>query len=48
MEASTNQLADPQMPIYDNLPSKILCRVINVELKVGFWFLGFINLSLFL
>ncbi|XP_039124424.1 auxin response factor 2A-like [Dioscorea cayenensis subsp. rotundata] len=33
VEASTNQLADPQMPIYDNLPSKILCRVINVELK---------------
>ena len=33
VEASTNQLADPQMPVY-NLPSKILCRVINVQLKV--------------
>lgn len=33
MEASTNQVADQQMPVYD-LPSKILCRVINVQLKV--------------
>ncbi|EEF51702.1 Auxin response factor, putative [Ricinus communis] len=32
VEASTNQLADQQMPVY-NLPSKILCRVINVQLK---------------
>ncbi|KAJ6809966.1 auxin response factor 2-like [Iris pallida] len=32
VEASTNQLADQQMPVY-NLPSKILCRVINVHLK---------------
>ncbi|XVF11428.1 hypothetical protein REPUB_Repub08aG0026600 [Reevesia pubescens] len=32
VEASTNQVADQQMPIY-NLPSKILCRVINVQLK---------------
>ncbi|KAH9331691.1 hypothetical protein KI387_003799 [Taxus chinensis] len=32
VEASTNQGADLQMPLY-NLPSKILCRVINVQLK---------------
>ncbi|PKA55277.1 Auxin response factor 2 [Apostasia shenzhenica] len=32
VEASTNQVADHQMPVY-NLPSKILCRVMNVELK---------------
>ncbi|XP_050103052.1 auxin response factor 2B-like isoform X2 [Malus sylvestris] len=32
MEASTNQLVDQQMPVY-NLASKILCRVINVSLK---------------
>eukprot|EP01018_Ginkgo_biloba_P017330 Gb_23328 [translate_table: standard] len=32
VEASTNQGADQQMPLY-NLPSKILCRVINVQLK---------------
>ncbi|XP_058102961.1 auxin response factor 2B-like [Magnolia sinica] len=32
VEASTNQVADQQMPVY-NLPSKILCRVINVQLK---------------
>ncbi|XP_057823264.1 auxin response factor 2B isoform X1 [Cryptomeria japonica] len=32
VEASTNQGADRQMPLY-NLPSKILCRVINVLLK---------------
>ncbi|XVF08611.1 hypothetical protein REPUB_Repub07fG0017800 [Reevesia pubescens] len=32
VEASTNQVAEQQMPIYD-LPSKILCRVINVQLK---------------
>ncbi|KAK8583775.1 hypothetical protein V6N12_068034 [Hibiscus sabdariffa] len=32
VEASTNQVADQQMPVY-NLPSKVLCRVINVQLK---------------
>lgn len=32
VEASTNQVADQQMPVY-NLPPKILCRVMNVELK---------------
>ncbi|GLT39932.1 hypothetical protein SLA2020_140970 [Shorea laevis] len=32
VEASTNQVADQQMPVYD-LPAKILCRVINVALK---------------
>ncbi|KAE9604239.1 putative transcription factor ARF family [Lupinus albus] len=32
VEASTNQVADQHMPVYD-LPSKILCRVINVQLK---------------
>ncbi|KAA8540625.1 hypothetical protein F0562_024456 [Nyssa sinensis] len=32
VEASTNQVADQAMPVY-NLPSKILCRVINVQLK---------------
>ncbi|KAI0510575.1 hypothetical protein KFK09_011180 [Dendrobium nobile] len=32
VEASTNQAANQQMPIYD-LPSKILCRVVNVDLK---------------
>ncbi|XP_016476812.2 auxin response factor 2A [Nicotiana tabacum] len=32
VEASTNQVADQQMPLY-NLPSKILCRVVNVLLK---------------
>ncbi|KAH7578516.1 hypothetical protein ACOSP7_000177 [Xanthoceras sorbifolium] len=32
VEASTNQVADQQMPLYD-LPSQILCRVINVQLK---------------
>ncbi|KAI0511442.1 hypothetical protein KFK09_012072 [Dendrobium nobile] len=32
MEASTNQMVEQQMPIYD-LPSKILCRVVNVDLK---------------
>ncbi|XP_071693016.1 auxin response factor 2A-like [Rutidosis leptorrhynchoides] len=32
VEASTNQVADQQMPIY-NLPAKILCRVVNVQLK---------------
>ena len=35
MEASTNQAAEQQMPLYD-LPSKLLCRVINVDLKVVF------------
>ncbi|KAF3502539.1 hypothetical protein F2Q69_00039993 [Brassica cretica] len=46
VEASTNQAAEQQMPLYD-LPSKILCRVINVDLKVAFaysivkvWFLS--------
>ncbi|KAK8965231.1 Auxin response factor 2 [Platanthera guangdongensis] len=32
VEASTNQMVDQQMPVYD-LPSKILCRVMNVGLK---------------
>ncbi|XP_015955707.1 auxin response factor 2B [Arachis duranensis] len=32
VEASTNQVAEQHMPVYD-LPSKILCRVINVMLK---------------
>ncbi|KAI3929707.1 hypothetical protein MKX01_025875 [Papaver californicum] len=32
VEASTNQVADQQMPVYD-LPTKIVCRVINVQLK---------------
>ncbi|CAL9161221.1 unnamed protein product [Musa hybrid cultivar] len=32
VEASTNQVADQQMPVY-NLPWKILCRVMNVDLK---------------
>ncbi|WOH10021.1 hypothetical protein DCAR_0729482 [Daucus carota subsp. sativus] len=32
VEASTNQVAEQQMPMY-NLPSKILCRVVNVNLK---------------
>uniref|UniRef100_A0A0D6QTJ1 Auxin response factor n=1 Tax=Araucaria cunninghamii TaxID=56994 RepID=A0A0D6QTJ1_ARACU len=32
VEASTNQGADQQMPLY-NLPSKILCRVINVQFR---------------
>lgn len=32
--ASTNQVADQQMPVY-NLPAKILCRVVNVLLKVS-------------
>ncbi|XP_061372331.1 auxin response factor 2B-like [Gastrolobium bilobum] len=32
VEASTNQLAEQHMPVY-NLPPKILCRVINVMLK---------------
>ncbi|CAA6660041.1 unnamed protein product [Spirodela intermedia] len=33
VEASTNQVCDHKMPLYDHLPSKILCRVMNVELK---------------
>ncbi|KAL0464043.1 UNVERIFIED_CONTAM: Auxin response factor 2A [Sesamum latifolium] len=32
VEASTNQSADQQLPVY-NLPPKILCRVVNVHLK---------------
>lgn len=32
VEASTNQVADQAMPVY-NLPWKILCRVVNVQLK---------------
>ncbi|KAK9034582.1 hypothetical protein V6N11_050740 [Hibiscus sabdariffa] len=32
VEASTNNVSDQHMPVY-NLPSKILCRVINVQLK---------------
>ncbi|CAM8883541.1 unnamed protein product [Rhodiola kirilowii] len=31
VEASTNKVAEQEMPVYD-LPSKILCRVINVHL----------------
>ncbi|KAL9662015.1 hypothetical protein QQ045_026843 [Rhodiola kirilowii] len=31
VEASTNKVADQELPLY-NLPSKILCRVINVNL----------------
>ncbi|XP_071676933.1 auxin response factor 4-like, partial [Lolium perenne] len=33
VEASMNQVAGNQMRLYD-LPSKLLCRFINVELKV--------------
>lgn len=58
MEASTNQAAEQQMPLYD-LPSKLLCRVINVDLKVGsfshfidkVWFLSlelFVNANFYL
>ncbi|KAK9108600.1 hypothetical protein Syun_024611 [Stephania yunnanensis] len=32
VEASTNQVSEQQMPVYE-LPSKILCRVMNIELK---------------
>ncbi|KAK1436752.1 hypothetical protein QVD17_02534 [Tagetes erecta] len=32
VEASTNQVAEQHMPLY-NLPSKILCRVMNVQLR---------------
>nr|WAK98323.1 ARF2 protein [Paeonia lactiflora] len=32
VEASTNQVADQQLPV-NVLPSKILCRVINIQLK---------------
>ncbi|GAB2272023.1 Auxin response factor 2B [Dionaea muscipula] len=32
VEASTNQVADQHMPVY-NLPGKILCRVLAVQLK---------------
>ncbi|KAG9150864.1 hypothetical protein Leryth_002999 [Lithospermum erythrorhizon] len=32
VEASTNQVAEKQMPVY-NLPSKILCRVLTVQLR---------------
>ncbi|XP_058092959.1 auxin response factor 2A-like [Magnolia sinica] len=32
VEVSTNQVANQKMPVYD-LPWKILCRVINVQLK---------------
>lgn len=32
VEASMNQVAEQQMPAYD-LPEKILCRVLNVQLK---------------
>lgn len=42
VEASTNQVPEQQMKIYD-LPSKILCRVLNVELKVTFWALSFLQ-----
>lgn len=33
VQASMNQASDQQMPAYD-LPEKILCRVVNVQLKV--------------
>lgn len=33
VEASTNQVVEQQVPAYD-LPEKILCRVLNVQLKV--------------
>ncbi|KAF6174697.1 hypothetical protein GIB67_008752, partial [Kingdonia uniflora] len=33
VEASTNQVAEKQMPVYQ-LPSKILCRAIDIQLKV--------------
>jgi hypothetical protein len=33
VEASMNQVAQNQMRLYD-LPAKLLCRVLNVELKV--------------
>ncbi|KAF6167426.1 hypothetical protein GIB67_043053 [Kingdonia uniflora] len=33
VEASTNQVAEKQISVYQ-LPSKILCRVIDVQLKV--------------
>uniref|UniRef100_A0A2N9I5D7 Auxin response factor n=1 Tax=Fagus sylvatica TaxID=28930 RepID=A0A2N9I5D7_FAGSY len=32
VEASTNQVSEQQLPSYD-LPSKILCRVLNLQLK---------------
>ncbi|KAF6164103.1 hypothetical protein GIB67_017687 [Kingdonia uniflora] len=32
VEASTNQVAEKQMPIYQ-LPSKIFCRTIDIQLK---------------
>ncbi|KAJ0539888.1 putative transcription factor ARF family [Helianthus annuus] len=32
VEASTNQVADQQMPVY-NLPAQILCKVVTVQLK---------------
>lgn len=35
VEASVNHASDQQMPAYD-LPPKILCRVVNVHLKVCF------------
>ena len=34
LEASTHQGLEQQMPSF-NLPSKILCKVVNVELQVG-------------
>ena len=34
LEASTNQGLDQHMPLF-NLPSKILCRVVHVQLRVS-------------
>ncbi|XP_052175555.1 LOW QUALITY PROTEIN: auxin response factor 2A-like [Diospyros lotus] len=33
VEASTNQVSDQEMPVYNHLPWKILCRVLRVLLK---------------
>lgn len=40
VEASTNQVSNQQMPAYDLSP-KILCRVVNVQLKVLIQFHNF-------
>lgn len=45
LQASTNQELDQRIPLF-NLPSKILCRVVNTRLLVcfcffSFWFLFF-------
>lgn len=34
LEASMHQISEQQMPSF-NLPSKILCKVVNVQLRVG-------------